>query len=98
MNYEKVTKPESLPGDENGFAEDAFRRVGAVCKQGDIETLDELRRFLAMEAAECDRKATYLRGMTKYFHENAAVAQEFEAQALRLMLGRLDQSEFIAGD
>ena len=82
--------PEPIDGDTYGFAIDAFRRVSAVCKHGDIESSEELRRFLKSEANECYRRAIYLREMMKYFHENAAVAQEVEAKAMRVMLTRID--------
>ncbi|WP_411890785.1 hypothetical protein [Yoonia sp. SDW83-1] len=88
MDFETLTRPEPIPGDEHGFADSAFQRVAAVCRHGDIESVEEFRSFLEAEAAECDRQATYLRGMTKYFHENAAIGQELEAKALRVMLNR----------
>ena len=88
MDFDTLTTPEPIPGDEHGYANAAFRRAAAVCRHGDIESVEEFWSFLEAEAAECDRQANYLRGMSKYFHENAAKGQEMEAKAMRVMLGR----------
>ena len=93
MNFDHITLPEQLPGDEHNFAKSAFQRVAAVVRNGDIETPEELALFLETEANEYDRRAEYLRGMTKYFHPNAAIATGFEAMALRTMLARLREIE-----
>lgn len=96
MDFQNILSPEQLPGDEYNFADSAFRRVAAVCRNGDIDTLQELAQFLTIEAAEHDRRAEYLHGMTKYFHKNAAIAHQFEAKALRIMLERISVSDLVS--